>query len=406
MYNLNTICIATIATLARVPVAYAQSAEFVPLGVLSGRTPFSAATDVSADGAYIVGDSSSDASGWNGGLSEVVRWTDSGAVEGLGFLPGSDRNTYGWAISPDGDWVTAYDTLNSNVMAALWSAQTGMIAIGDLAGGNDRSTATGVSNGGRVVVGYAGSAQAGEFGNEAFRWTPGGGIEGLGFLGPKYDGSYSSNLQDISADGHLAVGGSSSPEHGYAITWSAEDGMQPLPMHEDAILVPSIGGAGARAISNDGQWITGTMRLTDPSGDEDYLTEGVLWTPDGEVVRLGQLYDDQFRRNLPLDVSESGTVVGNSNSIHAGTEPFIWDQAHGMRDFVDVLLEDYGIDTLAMGWNIGSLTAITPDGSVIVGHGFNRNEGRTEAFMVRLIPAPTTLAPLAAVGLFAGRRRR
>lgn len=387
-------------------IGISQTAEFVPLGILSGHPEHSTGADISADGRWIIGKSRSDASGWNGGLFEAVRWTDSGAVEGLGFLPGSDRNSRGWAISPDGDWVTAYDTLDSNVMAALWSAQTGMIAIGDLAGGTDRSTATGVSNGGRVVVGYAGSAQAGEFGNEAFRWTPVGGIEGLGFLGPSHDGDYLSHLQDISADGRIAVGGSSSPEHGYAITWSAEDGMQPLPMHEDAILEPSIGGAGARAISNDGRWITGTMTLADLTGDEDYLSEGVLWTPDGEVIRLGQLYDDQFRRNLPLDVSESGTVVGNSNSSHAGTEPFIWDQEHGMRDFVDVLLDDYGIDTLAMGWKLGSLSAITPDGSVIVGHGFNRNEGRTEAFMVRIVPAPTTLAPLAAFGIFVGRRRR
>ncbi len=384
----------------------AQTAEFIPLGVLSGNPEFSSSADISGDGSFIVGTSSSDDSGWNGGLSEAVLWSPDSTARGLGFASGSDRNSRGFAIAPDGRWVVGEDTYSAVTIAMAWSEPTGMFLIGDLPGGTPRSTATGISNGGRVAVGYAGSEQAGEFGAEAFRWTPDGGLEGLGFLGKKVNGRYSSGLQDISANGLISVGGSTAPEHSRALTWTTDLGMQALPMHDEAFIDPYLGGASAKAISHNGEWITGRMSMIDPSGDNEFIDEAVLWTPDGEVIRLGQLYDNNWRRSFALDVSNDGIVVGWSNSIFGGDEPFIWDAEHGMRNFIDVLLDEYGIDTAAMGWQINSLSAITPDGSVIVGTGFNRQFGRTEAFMVRIIPAPSTLTPLAVLGLFASRRRR
>ena len=53
-----------------------------------------------------------------------------------------------------------------------------MIALGELAGGEFRSSANAVSADGSVVVGYSNSAA----GPEAFRWTQSDGMQGLGDL--------------------------------------------------------------------------------------------------------------------------------------------------------------------------------------------------------------------------------
>ncbi len=66
---------------------------------------------------------------------------------------------------------------------SLWgspaSAQFSFTGLGDLAGGDFYSVATGVSVDGSVVVGYSDSGSS----YEAFRWTSGGGMVGLGYRG-------------------------------------------------------------------------------------------------------------------------------------------------------------------------------------------------------------------------------
>ena len=75
-----------------------------------------------------------------------------------------------------------------------------MVGLGDLAGGELRSGAYGVSADGSVVVGLAAHRASGF---EAFRWTSGGGMVGLGDLP---GGSFSSDADGVSADGSVVVG--------------------------------------------------------------------------------------------------------------------------------------------------------------------------------------------------------
>ena len=49
--------------------------------------------------------------------------------------------------------------------------------------------------------------------------------------------------------------------------------------------------------------------------------------------------------------------------------PFIWDEARGMRELADVLQLDYGIDLA--GWSLEEATAISDDGSTVIGSGLN-----------------------------------
>jgi len=78
--------------------------------------------------------------------------------------------------------------------AARAFAAASLTPLGDLPGGDFSSHATGVSGDGSVVVGISNSAS----GNQAFRWTSGGGIVGLS--GPS-GSSAESGAAGISVDG-------------------------------------------------------------------------------------------------------------------------------------------------------------------------------------------------------------
>jgi probable HAF family extracellular repeat protein len=71
-----------------------------------------------------------------------------------------------------------------------------MNGLGDLPDGSFGSLATGVSADGAVVVGWGNSIG----GQEAFRWTNGGGMIGLGDLA---GGSFESVAHDVSSDGTI-----------------------------------------------------------------------------------------------------------------------------------------------------------------------------------------------------------
>lgn len=87
------------------------------------------------------------------------------------------------------------------VSCAITPAQAGPFfqGLGDLPGGAFLSLGLGVSADGSVAVGYS----AGASGDEAFRWTSGGGMVGLGDLP---GGSFDSQAHSTSADGSVVVG--------------------------------------------------------------------------------------------------------------------------------------------------------------------------------------------------------
>ncbi len=135
----------------------------------------------------------------------------SGSITGLGWLPGSLPNPPGGegpmskatAMSNDTSVVVGLSTstnapgLASEITlgdpsspgqfpidryeAFVWSHETGMVGLGDLPGGVFNSGAINVSPGGDIVIGISSV----EGGTEAFRWTGGSGMRGLGFLNPE-----------------------------------------------------------------------------------------------------------------------------------------------------------------------------------------------------------------------------
>jgi probable HAF family extracellular repeat protein len=246
-----------------------------------------AATDVSADGSVVVGDTQ---------YYGPFRWTQETGME---FL-----TSVGTALGVSTDGSVVVVVGGGEVFR--WTLDTGMVSLGelgDLPGGAIYSTPHRVSADGSIVVGTSNTAAPG---SEAFRWTQSSGIIGLG-VRPGFEYSWANDV----SNGSIVVGfngiynTSASDE---AFLWDATHGMRGL----RDVLVNDFGlGASlvgwtlrrAEAISADGQFIVGSG--TNPSGNNeawlarlaieptlpgDYNQNGIVDTADYTVWRdrLGQ----------------------------------------------------------------------------------------------------------------------
>ncbi len=151
------------------------------------------ARGISADGATVVG-----GSGPVAGPAEAFRWTSSEGLIGLGDIPGGPNGSrWANAVSADGSVIVGIGdvwpsyTSPQTTQAFRWTSETGMVGLGDLPGGADKSSASAVSADGQVVVGSGASAN----GLEAFRWSLESGMVGLGDLP---GGSFSSAAREVS----------------------------------------------------------------------------------------------------------------------------------------------------------------------------------------------------------------
>jgi probable HAF family extracellular repeat protein len=152
----------------------------------------------------------------------------------------------------------------SGFEAFVWTSGGGLVALGDLPGGNFDSYANDVSADGSTVVGKGASAS----GDEAFLWTSGGGMVGLGDLP---GGGFYSEAHATSADGSIVVGETSLQALPYngAFIWDATNGMRDL-----TLVLTDLGLdltdwvlTSARGISDDGRVIAG--RGINPNGDDE-----------------------------------------------------------------------------------------------------------------------------------------
>jgi probable HAF family extracellular repeat protein len=323
----------------------------VGLGSLPGDLRNSSeATGVSADGSAVVGLSDSAP----GAQNEAFRWTSGEGMVSLGFLPGGGSNSLANAVSADGSTAVGLsDTALSNYEAFRWTSSEGMVGLGYLPGGGLESVATAVSADGSIVVGGSDTSdpQSGDL-FEAFRWTSGGGMVGLGLL----PGGFRSTAYAVSADGSVVVGqgeSAAAPEaFGEAFRWTSSGGMVALG------LLPGADNSIATAVSADGSVVVGVSITMVPGG--------------------------------------GGSMVGVP-------EAFIWDAAHGTRSLEQVLTNDFGLDLT--GWTLGGAEGISADGLTIVGTGGNPS-GQGEAW-ITFIPEPgTPLLLLTGLLALAARARR
>lgn len=216
----------------------------VDLGFLPGASD-AYATGVSADGSVIVGYSG----------HQAFRWTPAGGMVALGSVPGAE-SSIAYGPSPDGmSYILQGHTRWANFTHLFLSTPSGLQDLGSLPG-RPLSFYRGFAQNG-VVVGRCVPANGG--GNEVFRWSPGTGMVGLGFLSGHPEDSAPAG---VSGDGELIVG---SPANGEtdafgAFIWSPSEGMRGL----RSVLIA--GGAAAAAgwnpiqplcVSADGSTIAG-----------------------------------------------------------------------------------------------------------------------------------------------------
>jgi probable HAF family extracellular repeat protein len=212
------------------------------------------------------------------------------------------------------------DSSANGYEAFRWTSGGGMVGLGDLPGGivTPESEAIGVSDDGLVIVGQGNQTVA----PEAFRWTSGGGMVGLGDLS---GGAFESNANNVSGDGSVIVGFG-----------------------------------------------------TSASG-----LEAFRWTSGGGMVGLGDFAGGSFTSSAN-DLSADGSVIVGTGNSALGAEAFIWDAANGMQSVID-LLDAQGVNL--SGWRLTHARGISADGTVIVGIGLNP-AGDQEAWLATISPVP------------------
>ena len=90
-----------------------------------------------------------------------------------------------------------------------------------------------------------------------------------------------------------------------------------------------------------------------------------------------------------------GNATVHSDDLFDSQQAFIWDEAHGMRNLREVLVEVYGLDL--DGWGTLRAEAISADGNAIVGFG-EGPPGSGQAWLAILPPEPTAVPAIGRVG--------
>jgi probable HAF family extracellular repeat protein len=327
-------------------------ASFSGLGILPGGGT-SWAFDLSRDGRTVVGSSQYGAVG-NPSLMQAFVWTEETGMVALGDLNGGQLSSSGQAISADGSVVVG----ETEGHAYRWTAAGGMEDLGEWA-------AMGISADGTTIVGWQQDSFVGRVG---VRWTRAGGLQDLGSLPGNVVDAF---IADASADGSVLVGQSMSGNFDVQPTlWTPAGGLVGL-----GDLPGGLFYALGFGISDDGSVAAGW-------GISDAGLEAFRWTG-GALTSLDPVGSQQFT-NIAHGISGDGAVIAGYAEQVGGAA--LWDEVHGFRS-VQALLAAHGVDVGT--WTLAEAVAVehTPLALSVAGYGTNP-AGQSEAWRARLPPAP------------------
>ena len=282
-----------------------------------------------------------------------------GSIESIGDLPGGSVSSYGYGISNDGKVIVGSSISSYGGIAFRWEAVNGITDIDDIINTTHYSQAYAANSDGSVVVGFATSSGSV---TQAFRWTSGTGMVGLGFLsGDNYSIAF-----DVNNDGSVIVGQSSSSGGDQAFRWAS--GVMTGLGYLDVSATHSY----ARAVSGDGTIVVG-------SSEGVGIYEAFRWTSGTGMVGIGDLAGGGYNSNA-TNISTDGTVIVGSSDTPAGTEAFRWTSATGM----------IGLGDLTGGSLHSVAHAASANGTIVVGEGDGASG--TEAFRWTAATGITTLS--------------
>lgn len=385
-----TVPLLTMATSAASTAASATvtTASFQGLGPMPGD--YGGGTYVnglSGDGSTVVGYT------WiNGATTRPYRWTAVGGYQDLGTLGADGSNSRAYDASFDGSTVVGqvdspsgprafrwqpsgmqalpmYEALGTSAdgsvavgMNVRWTAPSQVEYLGFL-GGNNYTSAYGVSGDGQAVVGFS-ETSPNRYAH-AFRWTPAGGMQDLGVTS-----GTESLAWGVSANGEL-VHGEARDQTGYwrAFRWNAALGMRDL---------GTLGGpmSTAHGASADGSVIVGKSLITSSSGS----LRAFRWTAATgmrdlrqELLDAGVTAVQNWTLAVAASVSDDGSTIAGWGYPAPLTpaQPFIAVLPAGGSGGGNALLSSLSLDRSSVrGGNSVTgtvrLTAPAPAGGAVV----------------------------------------
>jgi hypothetical protein len=318
------------------------------------------ATDISADGSVVVGNTHGD--------YETFRWTiEDGMVPlGMATVPVLGVGAGTPDVSADGTRISATILGADSTYATqgLWTLGSGwqelippVLPDGGLM---DQSygSAWGLSDDGSTLTGLYWRPGATDGSAHATYWTEETGLVSLG------SSNGASRGNDASNGGSVVVGWEENPDFGnwWPTVWV--DGMK-------TTLSTADGFAEASTVNPEGTLIAGHAY-----DDVLFVASAAIWRWNGSV------WEEEILGNLPPvtpysslatcnDMTPDGSVIVGYNmpSSPGDATGFIWTEETGMIDVED-FLEDNGIN-VPYTFNIQTLTGVSDDGMTMVGIGMD-----------------------------------
>lgn len=265
------------------------------------------------------------------GRQAALLWSQ---ATGYRYFEEEPRSILSTASTIAGGVVVGYGTTRG----FSWTSGTGALWLIDLPGGTLSSQALDISGDGSLTVGWSSSYYSPS--GEAVYWQNGVPTGFGALLGPQGTWSVAT---DISLDGEIMIGMCTAGPFKYSRT----SGPTMLPL-----LPGSVSGTVA-AISRDGSVIVGTC--TNASN----YSQACIWR-DGTVIGLGGYSEDGLTGTSAFDVSGDGAIV-----IGGGTgKGFIWTEGLGMYEIASYMRQHgvqhsffgiYGLQLSDDGHTLGSV---------------------------------------------------
>lgn len=313
------------------------------------------ATDVSNDGVVVLSSISSNFI-WSeaDGLTVLNTMTNGTEIAGTAKISDDGTRIAASAVNPESDYteMAIYD-----VPTEQWTYLGGIGPAVD----NHLSTAWGLSGDGETAVGLGWLSAMGA---HAVKWTEADGLVDMGTT----VADRSTRANDVSFDGSKIVGWQDAVSGSrQGAIW--DDGVQTILTADGTPLTEAI------AISNDGNWVVGSL----------YNFSPWIWNESEGVTSITHPNAGQFFRGGAAAISGDGSIVIGYFRAWPGNpyfgEGFIWTEETG-RVNLNEYVESLGLDDLGITFSLPS--GISSDGKYITGTGRIVAENRIVSFLIEI----------------------